>query len=115
MVDREPYRDRIELLQGTLDLLVLKTLSCGPAHGHTIAKVIERGFGEYLQVAGRSTRRSTGSARGLGAGGRLENKQRQGLPLDRRRPRRLTEAIAVEPPRRCPRARRRKGASLDEA
>ena len=29
-----------ELLQGTLDLLVLKTLAIGPAHGHTIAYVI---------------------------------------------------------------------------
>ena len=30
-----------ELLQGTLDLLVLKTLALGPAHGHTIAHAIE--------------------------------------------------------------------------
>ena len=39
-----------EMLQGTLDVLVLKTLASGPAHGHTIAKVIERGSGEFLQV-----------------------------------------------------------------
>ena len=39
-----------EMLQGTLDLLVLKTLGSGPAHGHTIAKIIERGSGDYLQV-----------------------------------------------------------------
>jgi len=39
-----------EMLQGTLDLLVLKTLGTGPAHGHTIAKIIERGSGDYLQV-----------------------------------------------------------------
>jgi hypothetical protein len=32
---------RIELLQGTLDLLILRTLLLGPAHGHTIAKAIE--------------------------------------------------------------------------
>ncbi|MBZ5623239.1 MAG: PadR family transcriptional regulator [Acidobacteriia bacterium] len=38
------------MLQGTLDMLVLKTLASGPAHGHTIAKVIERGSGEFLQV-----------------------------------------------------------------
>src|ERR1700687_4483791 len=39
-----------EMLQGTLDLLVLKTLGNGPAHGHTIAKIIERGSGDFLQV-----------------------------------------------------------------
>jgi PadR family transcriptional regulator PadR len=39
-----------EMLQGTLDLLVLKTLGTGPAHGHTVAKIIERGSGDYLQV-----------------------------------------------------------------
>jgi len=39
-----------EVLQGTLDMLVLKTLASGPAHGQTIAKVIERGSGEFLQI-----------------------------------------------------------------
>src|SRR5438046_8810024 len=43
-----------EMLQGTLDLLVLKTLVIGPAHGHTIAHVIERRSDEVLQVAHRS-------------------------------------------------------------
>jgi DNA-binding PadR family transcriptional regulator len=33
---------RIELLQGTLDLLILRTLQLGPAHGHGIAKAIQR-------------------------------------------------------------------------
>ena len=33
--------DRIELLRGTLDLLILRTLLLGPAHGHAIAKAIE--------------------------------------------------------------------------
>jgi PadR family transcriptional regulator PadR len=42
--------DRIELLQGTLDLLILKTLKLGPAHGHAIAKIIERGSDDVLQV-----------------------------------------------------------------
>jgi transcriptional regulator len=36
--------------QGTLDLLVLRTLVLGPAHGHTIAHAIERGSEDVLQV-----------------------------------------------------------------
>jgi PadR family transcriptional regulator len=39
-----------ELLQGTLDLLILQTLVLGPAHGHTIAHAIERRSNEVLQV-----------------------------------------------------------------
>ena len=42
--------DRIELLQGTLDLLILRTLAPGPAHGHAIAKTIERQSEDVLQV-----------------------------------------------------------------
>jgi transcriptional regulator len=41
---------RGELLQGTLDLLVLKTLAIGPAHGHAIAHAIARRSDEILQV-----------------------------------------------------------------
>ena len=41
---------RFELLQGTLDLLILRTLRLGPAHGHAIAKTIERGSDDVLQV-----------------------------------------------------------------
>jgi len=41
---------RIELLQGTLDMLVLRTLLFGPAHGHQIAKHIQRTTDDVLQV-----------------------------------------------------------------
>jgi PadR family transcriptional regulator, regulatory protein PadR len=39
-----------EMLQGTLDLLILRTLVMGPAHGHTIAHAIERGSQDVLQI-----------------------------------------------------------------
>src|ERR1700684_156689 len=43
-------KKRIELLQGTLDLLILRTLLLGPAHGHGIAKAIEFRADDVLQV-----------------------------------------------------------------
>src|SRR6187549_2850551 len=39
-----------DMLQGTLDVLVLKTLALGPAHGHTIAHIIEQRSEDVLQV-----------------------------------------------------------------
>ena len=41
---------RVELLQGTLDLLILRTLLPGPNHGHAIAKHIQRTSEDLLQV-----------------------------------------------------------------
>src|SRR6266571_2534911 len=41
---------RVGLLQGTLDLLILRTLLAGPAHGHAIAKHIQRTSEDLLQV-----------------------------------------------------------------
>ena len=43
-------KERIELLQGTLDLLILRTVLLGPAHGHAIAKAIEFNSADVLQV-----------------------------------------------------------------
>jgi len=54
LVERMPKRGNVpmqgELLQGTLDLLILKTLALGPAHGHTIAHAIEHRSEDVLQV-----------------------------------------------------------------
>lgn len=41
---------QLELLQGTLDLLILQTLAIGRAHGHAIARSIERRSDDVLQV-----------------------------------------------------------------
>ncbi len=43
-------KEHIELLQGTLDLLILRTLLLGQAHGHAIAKAIEFNSDDVLQV-----------------------------------------------------------------
>ena len=43
-------KERIELLQGTLDLLILRTLLLGPTHGHAIAKAIEFRSEDVLQI-----------------------------------------------------------------
>lgn len=44
------YENRIELLQGTLDLLILQTLQWGARHGYGILQAIRTGSGEVLQV-----------------------------------------------------------------
>jgi transcriptional regulator len=43
-------RTPVDLLQGTLDLLILKTLSWGPAHGYAIARWIEQLTGNALEI-----------------------------------------------------------------
>ena len=47
---KERYQNRIELLQGTLDLLILQTLQWGPQHGYGISVAIRNHSGEILQV-----------------------------------------------------------------
>ena len=49
-MSRRDGRDRIELLQGTLDVLILRTLVLGHAHGHAIAKMIAQSSDDVLQV-----------------------------------------------------------------
>jgi transcriptional regulator len=44
------YQNRIELLQGTLDLLILQTLQWGPQHGYGICVAIRSQSGDVLQV-----------------------------------------------------------------
>src|SRR5579864_8149210 len=50
MARREPYRNRIELLQGTLDLLILQALQWGPRHGHGIGQLLRAQSDEAFQV-----------------------------------------------------------------
>ncbi len=42
--------DRMELLQGTLELLILRTLLPGPSHGHAVAKHLHRPSEDLLQI-----------------------------------------------------------------
>jgi PadR family transcriptional regulator, regulatory protein PadR len=46
----KPKPDNNEMLKGTLDMMILRTLVLGDAHGHTIAKIIERGSEDVLEV-----------------------------------------------------------------
>jgi len=50
MPKKERYQNRIELLQGTLDLLILQTLQWGEQHGYGISQAIRANSGEVLRV-----------------------------------------------------------------
>jgi PadR family transcriptional regulator PadR len=50
MAKKSGYQNRMELLQGTLDMLILKTLQWGPQHGYGISQAIRVTAGEVLQV-----------------------------------------------------------------
>ena len=77
---KEPYQNRIELLQGTLDMLILRTLQWGPPHGHGISVAIRASSEDVLQVDHGSLYPALARLRkqGLVAGewGVTENKQR---------------------------------------
>ena len=50
MAEKKAYENRIELLQGTLDMLVLRTLQWGPRHGYGIVQAIRTLSSDVLQV-----------------------------------------------------------------
>ena len=50
MANPKRYQNRIDLLQGTLDMLVLRTLQWGPQHGHGIGQAIRANSGELLHL-----------------------------------------------------------------
>jgi PadR family transcriptional regulator, regulatory protein PadR len=57
------YQNRIELLQGTLDMLVLQALLDEPMHGYAIAQIIRNRSGEVFTVETRISIPSTASSR----------------------------------------------------
>jgi PadR family transcriptional regulator, regulatory protein PadR len=50
MIGRNRYKNRVELLQGTLDMLILRTLQWGPQHGYGIVQALRANSGDVLQV-----------------------------------------------------------------
>jgi transcriptional regulator len=50
MPKKEGYKNRIELVQGTLDMLILRTLQWGPRHGHGVGLAIRAGSDDLLRV-----------------------------------------------------------------
>jgi transcriptional regulator len=50
MAEKKQYKNRIELLQGTLDMLILQTLQWGPQHGYGISQSIGISSGDVLRV-----------------------------------------------------------------
>jgi hypothetical protein len=50
MLGKNPYKNRVEVLQGTLDMLILQALQWGPMHGYGIAQAIRLKSSEVLQI-----------------------------------------------------------------
>jgi PadR family transcriptional regulator, regulatory protein PadR len=48
--NKDPYRNRVEILQGTLDMLILQTLQWGAQHGYGITQALRAQSGDVLQV-----------------------------------------------------------------
>ncbi len=109
MAERARYQNRIELLQGTLDLLILQTLRWGPRHGYGISQAMRADSGEVLQVETGSLYPALHRLERQGwiasAWATSENKQRvkvyrltaagrKGLASERSRWERLSQAIA---------------------
>ena len=83
--------NKLELLRGTLDMLILRTLLVGPAHGHQIARHIQRSTEDVLQVEHGSLYPALHRLEQQGlAGGEMGEPRRetrvQVLPAERRRP-----------------------------
>ena len=82
-----------EMLKGTLDMMILRTLVGGDAHGHTIAKVIEHTSEDLLEVEqGSLIRRCIARGPRLGfflLGRKRKQSQGKVLPADGRRPKQL--------------------------
>src|SRR3989442_15002628 len=80
MAKKDRYLNRIELLQGTLDMLILRTLQWGPRHGHGIGLALRASSQDVLQVEHGSLYPALHRLEKQGwieAGGKLtENKQR---------------------------------------
>jgi transcriptional regulator len=136
MLKRAHYQNRIELLQGTLDLLILQALQWGPQHGYGISQALRSHSADILQVdtgslypalhrlerqrwirAEWKVSERNQRARGLSThGGRAKTAARRALPLgadfggDCDDPR----AAEGEPDMKMPLWRRRQDAELDE-
>ncbi len=50
MTKKTSRKEQVDLLQGTLDLLILRTLLLGPRHGHSVAHLIQQSSGDVLKV-----------------------------------------------------------------
>ncbi len=50
MANKPPATTRVEIMQGTLDLIILRTLRWGPMHGHAIAKFIQHTSGQAFKI-----------------------------------------------------------------